>query len=87
MKHKPLKTGIATVIEKPFDTMYGNTEGSAATPLQAIRRFCWDCMGGHGPIQMEDGSTEKEFRPYREVRECESTTCWLHPYRTGRRPK
>lgn len=71
----------------PFDTMYGNINGESATPMQAIRRFCWDCMGGHEAIEMEDGRIEKAFRPYAEVRGCVSKSCWLHPYRTGRRPK
>lgn len=71
-----------------FNQGYGNTHGAHATPLQAIRRFCWDCMGGHeDPWPLADGKVEKPYRPYEEVRQCKSTSCWLHPYRTGRRPK
>lgn len=71
----------------PFDTMYGNTDDETVTPMQAIRRFCWDCMGGHGPVELEGGVKMKAYRPYKEVKGCNSTTCWLHPYRTGRRAK
>jgi len=79
---------VTGVVERPsFDQPYGNHDGDSATPLQSIRRFCWDCMGGHPEIELEDGQKLKAYRPYGEVRGCTSTKCWLHPYRTGRRPK
>lgn len=42
----------------------------ALTPIRAIRKKCLDCLGGH----------------YKEVRQCSSTDCTLHPYRMGKRP-
>ena len=41
------------------------------TPVKAIRAKCLDCCGGFAP----------------EVRRCEVTSCALHPYRMGHRPK
>lgn len=70
-----------------WDAGYGNQHGVRVTPLQAIRRFCWDCMGGHDEITLDTGRKEKAYRPYAEVRGCTSKTCWLYPYRTGRRQK
>ena len=39
-------------------------------PVKAIRKHCLDCCCG---------STE-------EVKSCEITSCWLHPFRTGKNP-
>lgn len=39
-------------------------------PVKAIKAFCIDCMGGS----------------YNEVKNCQSNTCALHPFRTGRNP-
>ena len=41
------------------------------TPIKAIRAKCLDCCCGQ----------------LVEVRECTITTCALHPYRMGHRPK
>lgn len=41
------------------------------TPLKAIRRKCLECQGGG----------------YRAVRECDSDTCALRPYRLGHYPE
>lgn len=66
---------------------YGNLDGRRLTPAQAIRHHCWMCQGGHEhDWRMSDGSIERAFRPYEEVRSCPQTTCWLHPFRTGRNP-
>lgn len=40
------------------------------TPIKAIRGKCLDCMGNH----------------YKEIRECSSIRCELHPFRMGKRP-
>ena len=83
-----MPTGKVTIVQEvPFDEPYGNKTGERFTPLQAIRRFCLDCMGGHEEIILEDGQKMKAYRPYKEVKACDSTKCYLHPYRTGRRPK
>ena len=41
------------------------------TPIKAIRAKCLDCCAGQ----------------YAEVRQCPCTSCTLHPYRMGHRPK
>lgn len=67
---------------------YGNLKKVPVSPLQAIRRFCWSCQGGHEFDWMcGDGRVEKAIRPYDEVKDCPVDTCWLHPFRTGRNPK
>jgi hypothetical protein len=66
---------------------YGNLDHRKLTPQQAIKFYCWDCQGGHEfPWRMADGKVEKPLRPTDEVRGCESTTCWLYPFRHGRNP-
>lgn len=66
---------------------YGNLEGISLTPLQAIRRYCWSCQGGHEyDWRCGDGTVDKKWRPFQEVRDCACHTCFLYPYRTGRRP-
>lgn len=41
------------------------------TPIKAIRAKCLDCCCGQ----------------YKEIRLCPITSCSLHPYRLGKRPK
>ena len=66
---------------------YGNLLGEKLSPAQAIRRYCWCCQGGHDhPWQCGDGTVDPPYRPYPEVKECATTTCWLWPFRTGRNP-
>lgn len=70
-----------------ISSLFGNVDNIQLTPQQAIRHFCWECMGGHeNDWVMLDGKTERATRPYPEVRDCPSHTCWLHPFRTGRNP-
>jgi hypothetical protein len=65
----------------------GNAELASVTVLQAARRFCWNCMGGHEfPITFADGTTEARYRPTADVRDCASRHCWLYIYRMGRNP-
>jgi hypothetical protein len=65
----------------------GNARLLRATPLQAIRRHCWCCLGGHEfPIQFADGKTEARYRPSEDVRDCTDRHYWLYPYRIGRNP-
>jgi hypothetical protein len=65
----------------------GNAKLTCVTPLQAIRRFCWNCMGGHEyPVLLADGTTESRYRPTQDVRDCENPHCWLHIYRLGTNP-
>ncbi len=70
-----------------LDMAFGNVEGRDCSPLQAIKFYCWGCMGGHEePWETSDGKAEPPYRPRDEVRECPSTTCWLYPLRFGRNP-
>ena len=67
---------------------YGNVSDEKLTPLQSIKRFCCECQGGHyHDWRMADGTVLKKEMPYDEVRKCRTTTCYLYPYRMGRRPK
>ena len=66
---------------------HSNLTEVKVNPQQAIRRFCWECQGGHElPWRLGDGTTENQQRPTDEVRACRTTTCWLYPFRTGRNP-
>ena len=46
------------------------------SPLKSIRQFCIQCKGGTG----------EDRKPWRAVRECEVTSCPLHPFRMGTNP-
>jgi hypothetical protein len=71
-----------------WDMEWGNVFHKRVTPLQAIRMHCLACMGGHEDAwPLSDGTSEPRYRPYQDVRECASKTCWLYPYRTGRNPR
>ena len=66
---------------------WGNLSHEKVSPQRAIRMFCAECMGGHiHPWIDNDGNEVAPYKPYDDVRACESKTCWLHPYRTGRNP-
>lgn len=70
-----------------MNEMYGNVKNERMTALKSIRHFCIECQGGHyQPIELDDGTMDPPYMPYKDVKECPSETCWLHPYRTGRRP-
>ena len=69
------------------DMGYGNVLGERLSAVQAIRRHCWMCQGGHElPWRMADGKVEPQYRPFEEVKSCRQETCWLYPFRTGRDP-
>jgi len=56
------------------------------TPLQAIRRHCLWCMGGHeGTVEMADGTKSRPYRPSKLVEACDSKLCRLRPIRGSRR--
>jgi hypothetical protein len=43
-------------------------------------------MGGHEELwEMDDGTVEPPYRPYKAVEGCPSTACRLHPFRGGHR--
>lgn len=46
------------------------------SPLKSIRQFCMQCKGGSGGGR----------KPWKAVRECQVTTCPLHPFRMGKNP-
>jgi hypothetical protein len=70
------------------DMGYGNVDLIHVSALQAVRRHCWACQGGHEEAwRMADNKVELPYRPTAEVRTCPSKTCWLHPYRMGRSPQ
>ena len=70
-----------------FNMLYGNVLDKKLSPIQAIRHYCWYCCGGHeDPWEMSDGTFEPPLRPFDEVKECSSTSCYLFPFRTGRDP-
>lgn len=77
-------------MSEPGDSLlsgYGNIKHEKKSPQQAIRMFCLMCMGGHEESWKDsEGEEIPRDRPYAEVSSCESKTCWLHPYRTGRNP-
>jgi len=90
-KKRVIKESFTTgFVVEDFDTVssgYGNLTGKRLTRGQAIRHFCWSCQGGHeSDWRLSDGSVEKKNRPYEEVKACSATTCYLHPFRTGRAP-
>ena len=90
-KHKVVRESLTTgYIVEDFDAVsngYGNLTGKQLTACQAIRHYCWTCCGGHEfDWRLNDGSIEVKCRPYDEVRECASTTCYLYPFRSGRNP-
>jgi hypothetical protein len=62
--------------------------GKRLTAIQAIRRFCLDCMGSvREPAEDVWGNTVAPTMEYAAVRNCPSEhTCPLWPYRTGRNP-
>ena len=83
-----MKSGYISEFSEDTCFGYGNLTHKKLTPLQAIRHQCWDCQGGH---EMDwlcgDGTIEKAWRPYEEVKNCKNEHCSLWPFRTGRNPK
>ena len=76
------------VIEEFLVTPHANMAGEKVSAVQAIRRFCWECQGGHEHgWRMDDGSIEPRERPINEVKECKARSCWLWPYRNGTNPQ
>lgn len=65
---------------------YGNLTGERFTMGQAIKHFCVECQGGHYFDWLSgDGTIIKKSMPLEPVRECPSVTCYLYPYRLGKR--
>jgi hypothetical protein len=60
--------------------------GERLTPIQAIRRFCWACMGAQEEGVDIHGKRIARYVPHDDVAACTVTECFLHPYRTGRNP-
>jgi len=86
MQDKSNKSGY--VVDDNIVDGYGNLKNISVTQGQAIKRFCWECQGGHEhPWRMMDGTWHNQYRPTPAVMECPSTTCWLYPFRTGRNPR
>jgi hypothetical protein len=56
------------------------------SPVQAIRKNCLWCMGGHDGFVDVHGDWVPPCRPYGSVRNCRDSKCWLWPYRLGTHP-
>lgn len=83
----PVKTGYK-LPDGVVISAYGNLTGEKLTGLQAIKHFCVECQGGHYlPWVDNEGKTIPRSLVNAEVKACPSTTCYLYPYRMGRRPK
>lgn len=73
------------VVGKNVSQGYGNLRQEKLSALQSVRHFCLECQGGHYfPWRDSDGELVPPEKPYEAVKDCESKTCWLYPYRTGR---
>lgn len=76
------------LVEDEVVAGYGNLTGESLTAIQAIRHFCIECQGGHYFDWVDnDGKKIKATMTYEEVKACESSHCYLYPFRTGRNPR
>jgi hypothetical protein len=83
-----MKTGyIVEELDFLFTHGHGNLTDEKLSALQCIKHFCCECQGGHyHDWRMSDGSVAKKTLPYDAVEDCTTHTCYLYPYRMGKRP-
>jgi len=63
-------------ISKVLTSVEAGQNGRTLKPVEAIRKFCFQCQGWSG-----DGPS-----PKKKVRECQTSECSLFSFRTGKNP-
>ena len=90
VKANPVKRTKPGYIVEEFDSAssgFGNLEGLRMSGIQAIKRFCCECQGGHYyDWRASDGTVTPKTMPYDDVEACAATTCYLYPFRMGKNP-